>query len=338
MENTNNTNNALNGNQNANSDNNGNKLLYNLLPPSEFFNIPEDVRNNLPQSSIEDWKANARAYGFDPNIIHNNMNGMMDFLFENSSSIRIIVNGPTPDYTLFCGPDIANVLGYADRADHMYRILPDYEKVDIDVANLIPHNSGDQVSQHGGLRHMIFITLPGLFRVINSSRKPEAIRFQNWVYHEVLPNLFNYGYYATPDTRMMLEHSPNIVHDLNNKISELEARNKDLNDQVAELTPLANTGRAIEIDDADTTLNILCKIIQNNLSFSFGLHDMMAHLRFDGFLIRDTIDYNMPTQKSLNMGLLKAAYNQAIDRYVVMVTPSGVNYFVNYFMKKLSNK
>ena len=145
MENT--TNNALNSNQNNNSDNstnlintnNGNlRPLYTLAHPSNFFNMPIEMRNNLPQSCIDDWKTNAKAYGLDPNMIHNNMNGMMDFLFEDNVKIRIIVNGHTPDCTLFCGPDVGRVLGYGDRADHMYRMLSDYEKILFDINKKTP--------------------------------------------------------------------------------------------------------------------------------------------------------------------------------------------------------
>jgi len=335
MENTNNSNNGLNSNQNVNSDNNNGNMrpLYNLLHPNEFYNIPEDVRNNLPQSSIDDWKSNARAYGYDPNMIHNNMNGMLDFLFENNA-IRVIVNGPTPDCTLFCGPDVANVLGYGHPA-HMYRILSDYEKIVINI-NIAEVQISDLSSN--GVRHtqdVVFITLPGLFRVIARSRHPKAMEFQNWVYHKVLPDIWSYGYYASNNTRNVINIDPMMAVKYNKKIEELEARNTILSNQVDEMTSWANTGKAIEIDNIDTTLNTLCKIIQNNLSFSFGLHDMMAHLRFDGFLIRDKMNYNMPTQKSLNMGVLKAVYDHELDRYVPIVTPNGVNYFINYFMNKL---
>ena len=182
---------------------------------------------------------------------------------------------------------------------------------------------------------IIFITLPGLFRLISNSRKPEALKFQDWVYHKVLPDIWSYGYYASTNTRDIINADPMMAIALNNKIEDLEARNTVLINQVNDMTSWANTGKAIKADNVDTTLNVLNKIIQNNLPFTFGMHDMMAHLRFDGFLIRDTINYNMPTQKSLNMGLLKTAYSRDVDRYIVMATPEGVNYFINYFMKKL---
>ena len=139
-------------------------------------------------------------------MIHNNMNGMLDFLFEDNANIRIIVNGSTPDCTLFCGPDVAMVLGYAD--DHtrdMYRMLNEYEKTVININVADAHNM--RVSSNG-VRHtqdVVFITLPGLFRIINSSRRPEAMRFQNWVYHKVLPDIWSYGCYASSHYKKMYQ-------------------------------------------------------------------------------------------------------------------------------------
>jgi prophage antirepressor-like protein len=40
---------------------------------------------------------------------------------------------------------------------------------------------------------------PGLYRLIFKSRKPEAKRFQKWVFSEVLPSLRKYGVYPPPE-------------------------------------------------------------------------------------------------------------------------------------------
>jgi prophage antirepressor-like protein len=50
----------------------------------------------------------------------------------------------------------------------------------------------------GGPQSMITVTEAGLYRLIATSRKAEAERFQHWLYHEVLPAIRRYGYYARP--------------------------------------------------------------------------------------------------------------------------------------------
>ena len=51
----------------------------------------------------------------------------------------------------------------------------------------------------GGLQEMLIVNEPGLYRLIFSSRKPEAEKFQDWVYHEVLPSIRKFGYYSLED-------------------------------------------------------------------------------------------------------------------------------------------
>ena len=43
-----------------------------------------------------------------------------------------------------------------------------------------------------------FVNEPGLYRLIFASNKPEAEKFKDWVYHEVLPSIRKYGYYVAP--------------------------------------------------------------------------------------------------------------------------------------------
>ena len=53
----------------------------------------------------------------------------------------------------------------------------------------------------GGSQEMLIVNEPGLYRLIFSSRKPEAEKFQDWVYHEVLPSIRKHGYYSVAPKR-----------------------------------------------------------------------------------------------------------------------------------------
>lgn len=45
---------------------------------------------------------------------------------------------------------------------------------------------------------MLTVTEPGLYRLIFLSRKPEAEKFQSWVFDEVLPTIRRHGCYPAP--------------------------------------------------------------------------------------------------------------------------------------------
>jgi prophage antirepressor-like protein len=52
------------------------------------------------------------------------------------------------------------------------------------------------VSTPGGNQEMLTINEPGLYKLITSSRKPQAKRFQRWVFHDVLPSIRRTGTYS----------------------------------------------------------------------------------------------------------------------------------------------
>ena len=56
---------------------------------------------------------------------------------------------------------------------------------------------------HGGGGETNFINEPGLYRLIFASNKPEAKKFKRWVCHEVLPSIRKYGYYTSPNQKVI---------------------------------------------------------------------------------------------------------------------------------------
>lgn len=113
----------------------------------------------------------------------------------------------------FYGPEIARALEY-EHAPHMYRLLLDNEK------------GVHKVDTIRGLRDIVVINEPGVYRCVFNSRSPRAVEFQNKVFYEVLPSIRQFGAYIDPETRAQLDSNPNIVHDLNARITELENQPK----------------------------------------------------------------------------------------------------------------
>jgi len=84
----------------------------------------------------------------------------------------------------FSGKDVCPVLGMINYKDALSR-LPDDEKAKVGITD--PSN--------GQQRWITIISEPGLYRLIFTSRKPEAERFKRWVFHEVLPSIRKTGKY-----------------------------------------------------------------------------------------------------------------------------------------------
>lgn len=51
----------------------------------------------------------------------------------------------------------------------------------------------------GGNQEVLVVNEPGLYTLVLGSRKPEAKAFKRWITHEVIPDIRQYGMYATND-------------------------------------------------------------------------------------------------------------------------------------------
>lgn len=56
---------------------------------------------------------------------------------------------------------------------------------------------------NGGKQEATFINEPNLYRLIFRSNKPEAQKFANWVYEEVLPQIRQTGSYSLPNLQLI---------------------------------------------------------------------------------------------------------------------------------------
>ncbi len=73
------------------------------------------------------------------------------------------------------------------------------------VTNSVGNINNSNSATSGWLENRVnVINEPGLYRLIFTSRKPEAKEFQHWVYHEVLPTIRKYGLYSTEQIIMQL--------------------------------------------------------------------------------------------------------------------------------------
>lgn len=87
----------------------------------------------------------------------------------------------------FVGKDVCDVLGYANAADAIKQHCRG-------VAKYYPI-----VDRLGRTQEVRIINEPDLYRVIVGSNKPEAERFEAWVFEDVLPTIRQTGRYEAPE-------------------------------------------------------------------------------------------------------------------------------------------
>ena len=107
------------------------------------------------------------------------------FTNEEFGEIRTVIkNGEI----WFVAADVCKVLDIKN----VSQALEDFEtneKADISIG----YTSSNGVVQN---RNVLIINEPGLYRLIFKSRKPDAKKFQHWIYHEVIPSIRKTGSYS----------------------------------------------------------------------------------------------------------------------------------------------
>lgn len=106
-----------------------------------------------------------------------------------------------------------------------------------------------------------------------------------------------------------------------------------------ELKPKAQFADAVSTSENSCLVGELAKIIKAN-GYDIGQKRLFEWLRENGYLMRKGEAYNQPTQKSMDLGLMKIKKGvrqnpdgSSITTVTTKITGKGQIYFVNKFMK-----
>jgi prophage antirepressor-like protein len=102
------------------------------------------------------------------------------FTYEDRAVRTVLID----DDPWFIAKDVCEVLGI-QKTGATFNDFPDSEK------------GCYTITTPGGDQEMLTVNEPGLYRLIFQSRKPEAERFKNWVFTDVLPAIRKTGGYGS---------------------------------------------------------------------------------------------------------------------------------------------
>lgn len=244
------------------------------------------------------------------------MNEIQLFNFENHEVRSLLLNNEP----WFVGKDVAEALGY-ERADNAIRNH-------IDKEDKLMH----QISASGQNRNMTIINESGLYSLVLSSKLPSAKKFKSWVTSEVLPALRKTGQYQVKE----LSGSELMAKALIEAQSVLAAKDK----VIEEMKPKALFADAVATSHTSILVGELAKILKQN-GIDMGQKRLFAWLREKGYLIkRQGTDYNMPTQKAMDLGLFEIKEGSYVNGSGVNITTKtpkitgkGQQYFINKFLQ-----
>lgn len=248
------------------------------------------------------------------------MNELKIFSNPEFGEIRTVIIGEEP---WFVGRDVALVLGYSNPrkavGDHV-----DEEDKGVTKCDTL-----------GGAQDLAIINESGLYSLILSSKLPNAKKFKRWVTSEVLPSIRSNGGYISNQEKMTPEEIlANAI-----KVAERVIAEKDK--QIEAMQPKALFADSVAASSSTILVGELAKILRQN-GVDMGEKRLFAWLRDNGYLIkRKGTDYNMPTQRSMDMGLfrIKETVVSHSDGHTSVnktpkITGKGQQYFLNLFIKK----
>lgn len=246
------------------------------------------------------------------------MNEVQLFNFENHEVRSLLINSEP----WFVGKDVAEILGYSNPRDAISKHVDSEDKNSVAIRDGITRGNPNQT----------VINESGLYCLVLSSKLPSAKKFKRWVTSEVLPALRKTGQYQVKE----LSGQELMAKALIEAQSVLAAKDK----QIEEMKPKVVFADAVTASHTSILVGELAKILKQN-GIEMGQKRLFAWLRENGFLIkRKGTDYNMPTQKAMDLGLFEIKEGSYVNGSGVnittktpKVTGKGQQYFINKFLQ-----
>lgn len=177
------------------------------------------------------------------------------------------------------------------------------------------------------------------YRLAMKAKNETAEKFQAKVADEIIPSIRKHGAYMTEGILEKALASPDFLIQLATRLKEEKENNERLVLENKRMKPKEIFADAVSVSDTAILIGELAKILKQN-GVAIGQNRLFEWMRDNGYLIkRKGTDYNMPMQKSMEMGLfeIKERTINNPDGSVrisktVLVSGKGQQYFINKFL------
>lgn len=221
---------------------------------------------------------------------------------------------------------IGEALGYADPVRAMSK-LHDRNKERLDEFSVVVRLG----STDGKTYDTYVYNEKGIYEIMRKSNQPKADEFYDFVY-DIIEGL-------RKGELQVVQHSYQIddpIERAKQWIREEEQRQR-LQLENEEMRPLATYAESISEAGDDILIGELAKLLKQN-GYDTGQNRLFEQLRREGYLQSRQGDmYNMPSQRSMDMGLfriVKRVVSRGSEEFVYStpkVTAKGQIYFVNRY-------
>ncbi len=254
------------------------------------------------------------------------MNNLQVFNNPKFGEVRTVERDGEP---WFVGKDVAAALGYEKPTDAARK------HVDLEDRGV------SKIETPYGTQEMTVINESGLYSLVLSSKLPTAKAFKRWITSEVIPSIRKHGAYITPDTLEQMIADPDTTIRLLTTLKEERQKRVQLENEAKANRPKVLFADAVATAHNSILIGELAKLIKQN-GVDMGQNRLFEWMRKNSYLIaRKGTDYNMPTQRSMELGLMEIKETTITNpdgsirvNKTPKVTGKGQQYFIEKFLKK----
>lgn len=257
------------------------------------------------------------------------MNDVTIFRKDEFGAVRAVMLEGEP---WFVAADVCRALGIGNSSDAVKR-LDDDEHALVSIEGLSRGNDKANI-----------INEPGLYGLVLASRKPEAKAFKRWITHEVIPEIRKTGGYIAGQE--MMDDDQLLANALMVAQRKIAERNKQLeaaNAKIQADAPKVLFAETVEKAETCISIGTLAKIL-NQAGLDIGERRLFERLRNDKWLNSKGRSWNVPSQKSMDMGLMRV-HESTISRSsgiqinkTPLITGKGQRFFLDLYAPKATQE
>lgn len=260
------------------------------------------------------------------------MNELQIFDNKEFGEVRTVLIDSEP---WFVGKDVAEALGYSNSRKAIQDHVDDEDKMDgVTIRDSI-----------GREQNPIVINESGLYALVLSSKLPTAKKFKRWITSEVIPSIRkNGGYISGQENLTDEELLSKALLVAQNKIADRDRIIASKQERIEQMRPKEIFADSVATSKNSILIGDLAKMICQN-GVEIGQKRLFDWMREKGYLIKTGSSKNLPTQKSIDLGIMEVkerALNNPDGSVRITLTPKvtrkGQVYFVNKFLGERKNE
>lgn len=271
------------------------------------------------------------------------MNDIQIYSNPDFGEVRTISKDGEP---LFVAKDICGLFGDKNSSRSVSRV-DEEDKCPVELTDALGRAQTAIAVNESGLYALLFAMQPqkanhdgvsDAYPIEIQERIDKLKAFKRWITHEVIPTIRKTGGYVNNDQQFINTYLPFADENTKMLFSQTLSTIRRQNAKIEADKPKVIFSDAVSASKTSILVGDLAKLIRQN-GVEIGQKRLFAWLRENGYLIRRSgADYNMPTQRSMEMGLFEikeTAIAHSDGHTTISKTPKitgkGQTYFVNKF-------